>query len=336
MLKQLVNECIITLQIQPVGPILVKSGAPTLSGPDMAFVRVWRNETQEVYLPGSSLKGVFRSHAERIARTIGPEGQTIACDPFAKEGPERFCGECFEKRRHDSKAGIPDAYRLPHPVERADELNRAVYGESCAICRLFGSTWFAGRLATADAYAVGNPPGTQTRDGVGIDRFTGGSASGAKFDLEVVTGGLFETKLHIRNFELWQLGLLAFIMEDLKDGLLRIGAGKSRGLGEVTGSVTRVDVRYTRAHSQPRSAFAIIGIDRFLADAMVSGYQLARQEPVVVDGVPPPVKQFRVSQIFSGELFPWKALAESWTQFASGYTSSAAMTFVRMGSDRRA
>ena len=53
MLKQLVNECVITLQIEPVGPILIKSGIETVTGPDMAFVRVWRNGDEEIYLPGS-------------------------------------------------------------------------------------------------------------------------------------------------------------------------------------------------------------------------------------------------------------------------------------------
>ena len=65
MLKRLVNECLITLRIEATGPILIKAGAQTLAGPDMAFVRVWRHGNQEVYLPGSSLKGVVRSHAER-------------------------------------------------------------------------------------------------------------------------------------------------------------------------------------------------------------------------------------------------------------------------------
>src|SRR5688500_1445288 len=100
MLKQLVNECVIELHIIPEGPILIKSGVATISGPDMAFVKVWRNGIEEVYLPGSSLKGVLRSHAERIARTLNEQA---ACDPFAGQGEETFCGKCFEKIKHDMK-----------------------------------------------------------------------------------------------------------------------------------------------------------------------------------------------------------------------------------------
>ena len=77
---------------------------------------------------------------------------------------------------------------------------------------------------------------TEQRDGIGIDRFTGGAASGAKFDLEVVSSGVkFETRIHMRNFEVWQLGMLMLIVQDLGDSLIRIGSGRSRGLGNVEG-----------------------------------------------------------------------------------------------------
>ena len=327
MLKRLVNECRIMLRIEPVGPILIKAGAQTLAGPDMAFVRVWRNGGQQVYLPGSSLKGVLRSHAERIGRAVADRGQFLACDPFAKKGPDRFCGGCFQVRGGEN---VPERFQLDL-VEVSDAVNQAVYADSCPICRLFGSTLFAGRLAVGDAYAVGNPPGTQTRDGVGIDRFTGGAAGGAKFDLEVVTSGAFETKIHIRNFELWQLGLLAFVLEDLKDGLIRIGAGKSRGLGEVIGTVTEVEVGYferPRTSPQP-GGFAIRGMDNFVTEAVATAYNLARHAPVPVEGAPAPRTGLRPKWIVSGGAFPWKALAEAWTEFAASYENREAMAYVR-------
>ena len=191
MFKQLVNECIIDLHIKPDGPILIKSGIATVSGPDMAFVTVLREGDWQVYLPGSSLKGVLRSHAERIARTFKPEA---ACDPFADKGKMMSCGRIFDKEKWK---------------------NEVVYHNSCLICKLFGSTGFAGRLATTDAYAVGEPPQPQRRDGVGIDRFTGGAAYGAKFEVEVITEGTFATTLHLRNFELWPLVLVGFLLHDL-------------------------------------------------------------------------------------------------------------------------
>ncbi len=67
---------------------------------------------------------------------------------------------------------------------------------------------------------------------------TGGASHGAKFELEVVsTGVTFETDIHIRNFEIWQLGMFFVVLQDLQDGLIHIGSGRSRGLGKVTAQI---------------------------------------------------------------------------------------------------
>lgn len=325
MLKQLVNECLIDLHIIPEGPILIKSGIDTIAGPDMAFVRVWRNGTQEVYLPGSSLKGVLRSHAERIARTLNPNG---ACDPFAKQGSETSCGMCFEQRKKNEDDKDID------PKENADKTNKAVYRDSCPICRLFGSTWYASRLATADAYAVGTPPQPQPRDGVGIDRFTGGAAQGVKFDLEVVTEGRFATTLHARNFELWQLGLLGFLLQDLKDGLLRIGAARSRGLGKVRAEVKGVKLYYLgkRVSAPEGGQFPVCGVGELAGREIADQYGMKPPHRVMAElpaGVAPVSNGLRTTYTFSGDSFPWAAVAQSWVDYAIGYTEAEAMSAVR-------
>jgi CRISPR/Cas system CSM-associated protein Csm3 (group 7 of RAMP superfamily) len=71
--KRFVNQCTIDLTIVPCGPILIKSGKegadPTK--PDMEFVETYHAGGRSIYLPGSSLKGAIRAHAERIVRTVG-------------------------------------------------------------------------------------------------------------------------------------------------------------------------------------------------------------------------------------------------------------------------
>ena len=71
--KQLVNQCTIHLSLIPQGPILIKSGRqgadPTKA--DMEFVETYHEGEKTIYLPGSSLKGAIRAHAERIVRTVG-------------------------------------------------------------------------------------------------------------------------------------------------------------------------------------------------------------------------------------------------------------------------
>ncbi|MGH2498440.1 MAG: type III CRISPR-associated RAMP protein Csx7 [Ktedonobacteraceae bacterium] len=238
MLKKLVNEAFCTLQITTTGPLLVKSGHASVSGPDMTPVLTWRNGKQEVFLPGSSLKGVFRSHLEKIVCSLKPR---VVCYPF--EGNEDKQADLSQRQQfyRDSCGGMFNQYarRSEENRRRLEERTDLVYAASCPTCRLFGSTGFIGRLAISDAYL--DPDSNELkeqRDGVGIDRLTGGASHGAKFELEVVSSGVvFETDIHLRNFEIWQLGMLFVVLQDMQDELVRIGSGRSRGLGKVTAAI---------------------------------------------------------------------------------------------------
>ena len=241
MLKKLLNECRFTLTVHTEGPVLIRSGHPMVFGPDMTPVRTYRNGTLEVYLPGSSLKGVFRSHIEKVIRTLKDE---VVCNPFVKTDPSSENDQLVCPHYTDVSCG--DKFELR---QKDDLSNETVYTDSCPVCRLFGSNSFIGRVAISDAYlAEGSQQKTEQRDGVGIDRLTGGAASGAKFDLEVVSSGVdFETDIYMRNFEVWQLGILMLIVTDLEDGLIRIGSGRSRGLGNVKATISEVSVNYLGA-----------------------------------------------------------------------------------------
>ncbi len=239
MLKKLVNEAFFTLSITATGPVLIKSGRATISGPDMTPVLTFRNGEQEVFLPGSSLKGVFRSHSEKVICSLK---QRVVCYPFS--GSEDKEVDLTERRKdyRDSCGAVfnqlsKESEQLRKKLE--DETDY-VYANSCPACRLYGSTAFIGRISIGDAYLAPNSKMiTEQRDGVGIDRLTGGASHGAKFELEVVsTGAIFETDIHLRNFEIWQLGMLFVVLQDLADELIRIGSGRSRGLGKVTAKIS--------------------------------------------------------------------------------------------------
>lgn len=276
MLKQLVNEAHFTLTLTTTGPVLVRSGHATLIGPDMTPVLTFRNDEWQVYLPGSSLKGVLRSHLEKVARTLNPG---IVCNPFwmlrdkarAERGQlicpeyvEVSCGDKFE-RRSKSEFSL-DGHTWRHLEETIS--TEIAYRDSCPICRLFGSTEFIGRVSINDAYLVNEarPRPTEVRDGVGIDRLSGGASHGAKFDLEAVSSGVaFATDIHLRNFETWQLGMLLLAVQDLEDELIRVGSGRSRGLGSIKGSVEEVKINYLGAIND-KPAGAVWGLGKFLGD----------------------------------------------------------------------
>jgi CRISPR-associated RAMP protein (TIGR02581 family) len=245
MLKRLLNRVDISVSIKLLDPLLIKSGQATVSGVDMAFVRTYRQGKAEPFIPGSSLKGMFRAHAERICRTlkdqsvclpyVHPSKEEKAKDP---ESGQAGCGFRMEKTPKGKVIKVPsqDAYRL-----------------SCPVCKIFGSTSFVGRMAFSDAcIKEGTTWALETRDGIAIDRYTGGVAGGAKYDLEVLSRGEFTTSFAVRNFERWQLGLLSLVLADLGDGLIRLGSGKSRGLGGIKVDIDRFEISYYGSNSPAR------------------------------------------------------------------------------------
>lgn len=236
MFKQLLNQCTIVMRLEAQEPLLVKSGAAVVSGPDMAFVRTSRNGRFEPFLPGSSLKGVIRSHAERIARTLRSRS---VCDVFDRHVRVQGCG-----------------------TRLADTRTPADYRDACPACRLFGSLRWKGRFNVGDGYLAAGYELVQPeqRDGIGIDRVSGGVAGGAKFDMEVIPAGTqFVTRLDVVNFELWQLGWVAYVLRDLAEGYLQVGMGTSRGLGRVGGHLDTLVLSYVGAPEGLRDRLPGIG-----------------------------------------------------------------------------
>lgn len=234
MLKKLLNQCTFEIELETKEPLLVKSGDAVVGGADMTFVRTRRDGEPEPFLPGSSLKGVIRSHAERIARTLKDDS---VCGVFRGEDTDLPEGCSWFFRSLDSTENEGNAF----------DSASTYYKDSCPACRLFGSTHWKGRFHIGDAHLVEEDRGTEPeeRDGIGIDRVSGGVAGSAKFDLEVMPVGVrFATQFDVTNFETWQLGWLAYVLRDLMDGKMRIGTGTSRGLGRVTGHLQSITLEY--------------------------------------------------------------------------------------------
>jgi len=282
MLKKIFNEFSFDLIIDTVDPIIIKSGKASVTGPDDNPVKIWRGGKTEAepFIPGSSLKGVIRSHIESIVRT---EKEELVCMPYLRKkdavnekiaGYNISCGEKFQQRMEQEEWGKEGGKPKEPPKE-------TVYSESCPVCKLFGSTFFKGRIAISDAYLV--PETTyvlEERDGVAIDRFTGGAASGALFQAEVVSQAQFKTKVKIRNFECWQLGMLAIIMNDLEEEFIQIGSGTSRGFGRIKGTVKNATIRFFRAKE---TNCRILGLGSFLNNGT---YDTSKDDFLTLDNVP--------------------------------------------------
>lgn len=230
MFQRLYNEAFLELRIALSGPVLVKASDTGIdpTRPDMEFVRTVYRGRRTIYLPGSTLKGILRCHCERLARTLQPEDfskelspRRLSCDPLDNE---YSCSKQWKDKKGAS--------------------SEQIYRDSCFVCRLFGNTALASRVRVSDAYPEDvDAIRVEERNGVAIDRVFGSVAHGP-FNYEVAVSGAFTAGILVRNFTIAQLGLLALTLRDLEAGRLSVGFGKSRGLGQVSGRVAKLTVRY--------------------------------------------------------------------------------------------
>jgi CRISPR-associated protein Csm3 len=196
------------LSLEPTGTDL-----PIVKGPDGL-----------PFIPGSSIKGAVRSQAERILRTVNRRPDLWACDPFADP--------CVSGGR---KGELWQQAEGQNPQQADVIFADLVWEASCTACRLFGSPWFAGRLAFKDAYLVNAddlPVVTQIRDGVGIDRDLGAARSRVKYDFEtVIPGARFGIEILAENLEDWEAGFFLTVLRLWEEGTLSLGGKVTRGPG---------------------------------------------------------------------------------------------------------
>lgn len=178
-------------------------------------------------LPGSSLRGALRSHAEKIARSLttlncSDENDFLnkcpACNPHADTSiPLTSCNDLIRKNRREQH----------NSPEVAVE-----YERSCLACQLFGNLYKGSRLYVSDGY-LATLPEIKIMDFLAIDRFTGGGKDGAKFDAVVLWKPLFTFRIFLENPQEWELGWLMLVLKDIKEGLVAIGFGKNKWFGNM-------------------------------------------------------------------------------------------------------
>lgn len=221
----------LTGTLQADGPILTNDTmASGASGFDHApLLEEWSN-WQKPVLSGAGLRGVLRSHAERLARTLAS---------IEYENKEAFllnCPACDPNARDDDKNN-------QLPLESCDSLLKKKNYSSdkeasvCLACSLFGSTRRGSRLIVEDApyqkTEAHHNPIFKMLDFLAIDRFTGGGADGAKFDALALWKPAFSLRLFLDNPAQWELGWLWLVIRDLAEGWLTFGFGGAKGFGKV-------------------------------------------------------------------------------------------------------
>ena len=205
------------------GPFMIKSGAVDESryeneaeAPDMVCLLESDSFRKDSFvIPGSSIKGAFRAHAERIIKMCRPRvDEKFWLENFKENGTidlKKF-GRYLEIRKQSSHE--------PPEIE-------ACFGDAD---RGQGSFIFT------DAYFEPNEHLTKITNHVAIDPLTGGAIDSALYSMDAIwddKNAEFTMLLRVQRPELWQLGLLGHLLKDLHDGRIRLGFGKTRGMGRV-------------------------------------------------------------------------------------------------------
>jgi len=259
------------------------------------------------YIPGTSIRGPFRAHAERIIRTMlsaeAASGIT-ACDPFEQDDEHNSQTLCCSKRL----GSVTDGKRK--------------YDKACPACKLFGCAGLASRIRFSDADVAAGYRSVY-RDMIGIDRFTGGVYNKANMRFHALEQTKFSTTVTVSNFELWQLGLLAYVFRDFSEGLVPIGYGKTKGFGRVQGAIEKIILTYPTG---PEQIERIEHIGSLTGKATLAGYGIAH------DSNPPSfecekpgeescLSLYRQVEVTNIPAF-WEAVAPSFKAFIEGRGSN--------------
>ncbi|MEM5853768.1 MAG: CRISPR-associated RAMP protein Csx7 [Candidatus Aenigmatarchaeota archaeon] len=205
----------ITFEIKTESPIRIGAGknVTKLSLVDLPVVIMRIGDRDLPYIPGSSLKGVFRASSEFLAKSYGLN----VC--LMGEG----CKNNYDRELQDSiKTG---------DVEKI----KVTLAKYCLICKIYGSATFRSHVNFEDASPPEDRiPSRNIKTGIAIDRKSGAVKSGALYQVEFLNPGeIFNQTTFFINIPNYGMGLFAEVLSNINSGFIKIGGFKSRGFGKV-------------------------------------------------------------------------------------------------------
>ena len=201
--------------------LMIRAGIGSKDSPDMVHLRSRRvdeitykqKEEASPILSGTSLAGVMRARALRIANTLLDENR-------AKELVREIFG--------------------PEKLEKQSDRQQADAVQP-----------FASRLLVRERTVNGRNDLVQTR--IRIDHFTGGTSPGALFEQQPVIGGdqgKIVISLELRKPENAHIVLLLQVLKDLWTGDLPVGGESSTGRGRLKGVRADLTLRHPEKPKQ--------------------------------------------------------------------------------------
>ena len=192
---------------------------------DNPVIKILSDDVEKPYIPGSSLKGVFRSVAESILKTYG--------HPDSSRENDRYRETISSEIREGLKNKFSDVDIL------------RIVGKLGLVSKVFGSSSYFSLISFSDFYPPKNHvPSTVGKTGIAIERRYGSVRKGGLYTVEAVEpGSVFSGFISLKNTPNYIVGLVSEIISDyINSGFIRIGGMKSRGFGRVVIDVNGINV----------------------------------------------------------------------------------------------
>ena len=211
------NKYIIKGRLKVLTALHIGSGVEE-DGHDAPFITVDKSPKNKIfYIPGSSFRGYLSTKLERL---------------LAKENNYRFVTDSGILNEADVKL-IFGYTNLQNEDDNIKDkvLENLGYDKNNKDDKEENYYSMAGKIHISDMF-ISSEVDTIKRDGIKIDRNTGATKKGGKFDYDVLPPGTeFEFVMELDNIDDYQLDLIKLALIDILEGDL-FGGKISRGIGK--------------------------------------------------------------------------------------------------------
>ena len=199
------------------------------NGMDAPFITIDGNsKNKNFYIPGSSFRGYLSTKLERL---------------LAKENGFKFVDKETKEELNEADVKLIFGYTN---LQKEDNyikekiLKKLAYDKNNETDKEENYYSMAGRIHISDML-INSDVDSIKRDGIKIDRETGATETGAKFDYNVIPlGTFFKFEMEFDNVEEYQLDLIKLALKDILEEDL-FGGKLSRGIGKCKLNIEKIE-----------------------------------------------------------------------------------------------
>ena len=288
------DKITITIEWQPKSPLMVKAGYDGIGVDTLPLVSANGKDQVSLCLPGSSVKGAFRTQAERILRTFS---EVSAKGEFheqirllnKKNKPTKsteLIGEIFgAKKEKDDKSNlglgalsIDDCFAKKEFLMKAEDWQNVETGKvTKTVPAGSGKTkeedvsyfeqelWKALKKVEGNSDLVSPTKNFHISHHTAIDRFTGAASDGALFSVLKPSPTLKWDNLNLsidlsrfstKETKHCALMLMLLVLRDFAENRLPLGFATNRGMGEVKEVSFKIEGAHNISYKDGQFEFA--------------------------------------------------------------------------------